>query len=783
MRGDGMALRSSIRNWTRVGKGAAVIGTVGATGALGVAALKTGAETVVDTTTQQTAIALREEAERVAQETLMKNNPGFGQIQEMFTGFLSGIKDMFAGFLKSFGIDLPDFDKEDEEENPERTKPGDGFVMEYSPPPSGDSVMERVGNVVTHPLQSLRHPLAALDHIRNGTPRIPFRDPKRVDDAIMAIERTPRACQAIEFFTGKGLSKEVACGLAAQIAYESGWVDNPGVYDGGRSHGIMQWHPPRQQDILAGTGIDVRHGRGATFEQQLEGMYWEFTQSAQERPNGDKVRKATTAHQAGDFASRYFVRPKATEQEAYERGFVAQAYFNHLYGPAPGASIVWHVPLQGGKRISGTFDEKRAGDSQVAAHRHGAIDIVAAQGTQVVSMADGTARAWRSPTHGNVVEVDHGGGISTLYAHLDTFPPEIDVGKSVTQKGKPFQVVGGQTPIGTVGSTGHSTGNHLHIEAKKNGIKVPPESVGAMGAMYAAVGQTAPTTAVASAQPPAALPGRPPASLLSHRANMPTRPRPTDMATTTQPLDPVVALTQLPSATDPFTIIVDPGHGGWSEEARRHAMGAESEDGQHQEADLNLSGAKALVAALRKRGYKAELTRTARTTDLLDRNARRGGGAMGESRAGQQKGDMFISVHYDSPVDKEGRPVKKDNHFLALHNGSAASLSLAESFAGAMGGATSHRPNLAVLGTQHHNDGKRPAVLLEMGNIKSDKDLAAALDPKLLKKKAEQLAATIDAHVRAQPMVRLDPALGRTPAANNRVASRRTGTEPQIEGG
>ena len=94
---------------------------------------------------------------------------------------------------------------------------------------------------------------------------------------------------------------------------------------------------------------------------------------------------------------------------------------------------------------------------------HEGQDIDAAYGTPVMAAASGTVTiAGRQRGYGNVIYVDHGAGLSTRYGHLS----EIDVklGQTVTR---------GQT-IGLVGSTGRSTGPHLHYEVRINNQPVDP---------------------------------------------------------------------------------------------------------------------------------------------------------------------------------------------------------------------------------------------------------------------------------------------------------------------
>lgn len=97
---------------------------------------------------------------------------------------------------------------------------------------------------------------------------------------------------------------------------------------------------------------------------------------------------------------------------------------------------------------------------------HRGIDYAAPTGTPAQSVGDGVVIfAGVQGGYGNVVEVRHGSGHSTLYAHLS---------KIHVRKGQNVQK--GQT-IGAVGSTGWSTGPHLHFEFRVNGVHVDPQRV------------------------------------------------------------------------------------------------------------------------------------------------------------------------------------------------------------------------------------------------------------------------------------------------------------------
>lgn len=95
---------------------------------------------------------------------------------------------------------------------------------------------------------------------------------------------------------------------------------------------------------------------------------------------------------------------------------------------------------------------------------HAGIDIDAAHGTNVFAAESGTVlvAGWNSGGYGNYVVIDHGGGISTLYAHCSSL--SVSSGQKVSK---------GQV-IAKCGSTGLSTGPHVHFEVLRNGSHTNP---------------------------------------------------------------------------------------------------------------------------------------------------------------------------------------------------------------------------------------------------------------------------------------------------------------------
>lgn len=95
--------------------------------------------------------------------------------------------------------------------------------------------------------------------------------------------------------------------------------------------------------------------------------------------------------------------------------------------------------------------------------RHNGVDIPAPYGTPIYATADGIiGRAQRLGGYGNYVEIEHGNAIQTRYGHMSSYV--VVPGQSV-KKGD---------VVGYVGSTGRSTGNHLHYEVRIEGAPVNP---------------------------------------------------------------------------------------------------------------------------------------------------------------------------------------------------------------------------------------------------------------------------------------------------------------------
>ena len=130
-------------------------------------------------------------------------------------------------------------------------------------------------------------------------------------------------------------------------------------------------------------------------------------------------------------------------------------------GIAPSAKLLW--PMKG--RISAPFGEKRT-NSKGQIYYHTGIDIAdnPANKTPIFAARDGKIiyAGNANDGYGNKIIIDHGRGLKTLYAHCSVL--QVKVGDQVKQ---------GQQ-IAIVGSTGHSTGPHLHFEVIKDEKQLNP---------------------------------------------------------------------------------------------------------------------------------------------------------------------------------------------------------------------------------------------------------------------------------------------------------------------
>ena len=184
-----------------------------------------------------------------------------------------------------------------------------------------------------------------------------------------------------------------------------------------------------------------------------EGQISEYAKSIEVQENQIKSIEAEIKRKEEE------ARKKAEEEKkkAAAANKAAQTYKTVSLGDI---SFTWPCPASG--RITSGFGGRKS-PTKGASSNHQGIDISAPTGTSIVAAAAGeVVIATYSSSAGNYVMISHGGGVYTVYMHASSLL--VSQGQSVKK---------GQT-IAKVGSTGYSTGSHLHFGVRVNGSYVNP---------------------------------------------------------------------------------------------------------------------------------------------------------------------------------------------------------------------------------------------------------------------------------------------------------------------
>lgn len=149
---------------------------------------------------------------------------------------------------------------------------------------------------------------------------------------------------------------------------------------------------------------------------------------------------------------------KRQEEEAKKKAETAGKTYNTV--SLGNIKFIWPCPSS--SRITSGFGDRES-PTEGASSNHKGIDIGASSGSNIVAAAGGTVTiATYSYSAGNYVMINHGGGVSTVYMHCSKLL--VSVGDTVKQG----------DVIARVGSTGYSTGPHLHFGIRQNGTYVNP---------------------------------------------------------------------------------------------------------------------------------------------------------------------------------------------------------------------------------------------------------------------------------------------------------------------
>lgn len=208
----------------------------------------------------------------------------------------------------------------------------------------------------------------------------------------------------------------------------------------------------REQKKVAQSGLETAYKESKTAQEDMEALKAQYE---------DDLASALAEEQKVEDEIQAFYAEQARKQQEAQQAAQANGSSTSTNIPQVSAGdLSFRWPLPGYSYISSPYGSRWGGF-------HTGIDISGGgvYGASIVSAEAGTVILAASHySYGNYVIVDHGGGYSTLYAHMSSIA--CSVGDYVTK---------GQT-IGYVGSTGNSTGPHLHFEVRINGASQNPQS-------------------------------------------------------------------------------------------------------------------------------------------------------------------------------------------------------------------------------------------------------------------------------------------------------------------
>ncbi len=249
---------------------------------------------------------------------------------------------------------------------------------------------------------------------------------------------------------GSGLAKQMFAEQLAKSMAESGGI--------GLADMIMQKFGINDSNKL---NKGLSGAQAAIREIQGNKEVFNFTGNADDfeviSTYADQIKNDVTAEPLSAAMLNGKIRDSTRPRIAPENGLSANMVLSPAKSEAP---LEYKIPLTG--RISSEFGS-RFHPIDKKTKFHTGVDIAVPRGTSVGSAADGVVTfAGRKGGYGNVVIVEHADGRTTFYAHCD---------KLLVEKGQTVSV--GQE-IAKSGSTGKSTGPHLHFEVRENGKPIDP---------------------------------------------------------------------------------------------------------------------------------------------------------------------------------------------------------------------------------------------------------------------------------------------------------------------
>ena len=161
-----------------------------------------------------------------------------------------------------------------------------------------------------------------------------------------------------------------------------------------------------------------------------------------------------------------FIGLKTKDKELYRYAYTGKNGTPGFYSPAgkSGEKELYKRPVKGRTRLSSAYGKRRHPILMYEIFHHG-VDLAAPKNTPIMAAADGViVQLGRKGAYGKYIRIRHDGGYQTAYAHMNGYRSGLKTGSKVKR---------GEV-IGYIGSTGRSTGPHLHFEVWKNKKTVNP---------------------------------------------------------------------------------------------------------------------------------------------------------------------------------------------------------------------------------------------------------------------------------------------------------------------
>lgn len=217
------------------------------------------------------------------------------------------------------------------------------------------------------------------------------------------------------------------------------------------------------------TGLEEAYDEIDKKKKEVENLQAELKESktvAEEEKSNLQESKATVEKQKAEISASNSENEKMLEKLKADAEAMSQNAVDNGSSSSDstytGGEMAWPVPSVGTSNITSIFGWRTHPIFGVG-RGHMGVDIGASYGSKVVAANPGKViySGWYGG-YGNCVQVDHGGGVVTLYGHNSRLA--VSVGQKVSR---------GQT-IAYIGSTGYSTGPHCHFEVMLNGKHVDP---------------------------------------------------------------------------------------------------------------------------------------------------------------------------------------------------------------------------------------------------------------------------------------------------------------------